>query len=250
MAGHSKWANIKHRKARQDAVKGKVFTKFIREITVAARLGGPIEAENPRLRAIVSKALGANMSRDVVNRAIARGSNSDDGKDLHEITYEGYGVQGVAVLVECMTDNVNRTVAEVRHAFAKTGGNLGTNGSVSYLFNQRGEIEVLRTALPEESLMELALESGADDVIIDEDCYTLICAVAQFGAVMDALSQRRLRTERAEITRHASTQTDITEVEQAEKIIRLIDMLEDLDDVQNVYSNASFSDAIMEQLNH
>ena len=249
MAGHSKWANIKHRKARQDAVKGKVFTKLIREITVAARMGGPIEQDNPRLRAIVAKALAANMSRDVINRAIARGASSDDGKDLHEITYEGYGINGVAVLVECMTDNVNRTVAEVRHAFSKTGGNLGTNGSVAYLFSQRGEIDVPVKAASEDQLMEIALEAGADDVSREDDVFTIICPPAQFGSLMDALGKHKIGHERAEVTMHASTQADITDPEQAEKILKLIDMLEDLDDVQNVYTNADFSAEVMESLN-
>ncbi|NNM52973.1 MAG: YebC/PmpR family DNA-binding transcriptional regulator [Pseudomonadales bacterium] len=248
MAGHSKWANIKHRKARQDAVKGKVFTKFIREITVAARMGGPLEADNPRLRAIVAKALAANMSRDVVNRAIARGANSDDGKNLNEITYEGYGVNGVAVLVECMTDNLNRTVAEIRHAFSKTGGNLGTNGSVAYLFTQRGEIDIPRS-VPEDKLMELALDAGADDVATEDEGYTVFCTPAQFGPIMDTLAQHKIPHDRAEVTMHASMQADIAELEQAEKILRMIDMLEDLDDVQNVYTNANFTQDVMEALN-
>ncbi len=249
MAGHSKWANIKHRKARQDAVKGKVFTKLIREITVAARIGGAQESDNPRLRAVVSKALAANMSRDVINRAIARGAQSDDGKDLAEITYEGYGVHGVAVLVETMTDNLNRTVAEVRHAFSKTGGNLGTSGSVAYLFSQRGEVDVDRHQIGEDQLMELALEAGADDVQSDDETYTIICAPAAFGAVMDALAQAKIEPSRAELTMHASTAADITDLESAEKIMKMIDMLEDLDDVQNVYSNANFSAEVMQALN-
>ena len=241
MAGHSKWANIKHRKARQDAVKGKVFTKFIREITVAARLGGPIEAENPRLRAIVSKALGANMSRDVVNRAIARGSNSDDGKDLHEITYEGYGVQGVAVLVECMTDNVNRTVAEVRHAFAKTGGNLGTNGSVSYLFNQRGEIEVLRTALPEESLMELALEADAEDFKSEPQGYEILTEPAAFEAVHKQIEAKNIKYEAAEITSIPTVTVPLNDETAIAAVNRLIEALEEHDDVKEVHFNADFA---------
>lgn len=248
MAGHSKWANIKHRKARQDAVKGKVFTKFIREITVAARVGGPNEGDNPRLRAIVSKALTANMSRDVINRAIARGASSDDGKDLAEITYEGYGINGVAVLVESMTDNLNRTVAEIRHAFSKNGGNLGTNGSVAYLFAKRGEIAFAK-GVDEDKVMELALEAGADDIVSDEDGVTVVTAPESFGSVLDALSHAKLTPEHAEVTMHASTQADITDVEQAEKIMKMIDMLEDLDDVQNVYTNANFSAEVMDALN-
>lgn len=248
MAGHSKWANIKHRKARQDASKGKVFTKFIREITVAARLGGPSEADNPRLRAIVAKALGANMTRDVVNRAIQRGAGGEDDKKLDELTYEGYGVGGVAVLVETMTDNVNRTVAEVRHAFGKNGGNLGTSGSVAYLFAKRGEIS-FPAGSDEDKLMEVALEAGADDVEGDSDGFVVVTTPEAFGAVVDALEAAGLKSEGAEVTMKASTEADITDVEQAEKILKMIDMLEDLDDVQNVYTNASFSDEVMAALN-
>jgi YebC/PmpR family DNA-binding regulatory protein len=248
MAGHSKWANIKHRKARQDAVKGKVFTKYIREITVASRMGGPSEGDNPRLRAIVAKALTANMSRDIINRAIQRGAGGEDEKKLDELTYEGYGVSGVAVLVETMTDNVNRTVSEVRHAFSKNGGNLGTNGSVSYLFSKRGEI-TFSADVGEDKVMEIALESGADDVQTDAEHITVITTPEAFGAVMDALNAAGLKAEQAEVTMAASTQAEITDVEQAEKIMKLIDMMEDLDDVQNVYTNASFSDDVMAALN-
>lgn len=248
MAGHSKWANIKHRKARQDASKGKVFTKFIREITVAARLGGPNEADNPRLRAIVAKALGANMSRDVVNRAIQRGAGGEDDKKLDELTYEGYGVGGVAVLVETMTDNVNRTVAEVRHAFGKNGGNLGTSGSVAYLFAKRGEIS-FPAGSDEDKLMEVALEAGADDVEGDSNGFVVVTTPEAFGAVVDALEAAGLKSEGAEVTMKASTEADIADLEQAEKILKMIDMLEDLDDVQNVYTNASFSDEVMAALN-
>ena len=248
MAGHSKWANIKHKKARTDASRGKVFTKFIREITVAARLGGPNEADNPRLRAIVSKALGANMTRDVINRAISRGAGGDDDKKLDELTYEGYGVGGVAVLVETMTDNINRTVSEVRHAFSKNGGNLGTSGSVAYLFAKRGEI-VFNADTDEDRLLEIALEAGADDVESDDDGFTVVTTPEAFGDVVDALEAAKLTSEQAEVTMKASTEADITDVEQAEKILKLIDMLEDLDDVQNVYTNANCSEAVMAALN-
>lgn len=248
MAGHSKWANIKHRKARQDASKGKVFTKYIREITVAARMGGGNEADNPRLRAIVAKALSANMSRDVINRAIARGAGGEDDKKLDELTYEGYGIAGVAVLVETMTDNLNRTVSEVRHAFTKNGGNLGTSGSVAYLFSQRGEIS-FPAGSDEDKIMEIALEAGADDVESDEDGVVVVTSVVSFGPVVDALEAAGLKPEQAEVTMKASTQADIADTEQAEKILKMIDMLEDLDDVQNVYTNAQFSDAVMAALN-
>jgi len=248
MAGHSKWANIKHRKARQDAVKGKVFTKYIREIVVAARMGGPSESDNPRLRAIVAKALTANMTRDIINRAIQRGAGGEDDKKLDELSYEGYGVGGVAVLVETMTDNINRTVSEVRHAFSKHGGNMGTNGSVAYLFSKRGEIS-FPAGTDEDRIMEVALESGADDVQTTEDGITVITTPEAFGAVMDALATAGLKPENAEVTMSATTQADITDVEQAEKIMKMIDMLEDLDDVQNVYTNAEFSADVMTALN-
>lgn len=248
MAGHSKWANIKHRKERQDAKKAKVFTKYLREITVAARMGGPREEDNPRLRAIVAKALTSNMSRDVINRAIQRGAGGEDDKRLDELTYEGYGVGGVAVLVEAMTDNVNRTVGEVRHAFSKNGGNLGTNGSVAYLFSKRGEI-VFASGVDEDKVMEVALESGADDVQNDEDGVTVVTSPEAFGGVLDALNGAGLKPESAEVTMSASTQADIDDAEQAEKILKMIDMLEDLDDVQEVYTNANFTPDVMAALN-
>ncbi|MCC2639112.1 MAG: hypothetical protein K0Q68_2831 [Moraxellaceae bacterium] len=248
MAGHSKWANIKHRKARQDAVKGKVFTKYIREIVTAARMGGPSESDNPRLRAIVAKALTANMTRDIINRAIQRGAGGDDEKKLDELTYEGYGVAGVAVLVEAMTDNINRTVSDVRHAFSKHGGNLGTNGSVAYLFSKRGEI-VFAPGTSEDKVMEVALEAGADDVQSDEHGITVVTTPEGFGAVLDALNAAGLKAESAEVTMSATTQADITDVEQAEKIMKMIDMLEDLDDVQEVYTNANFTSEVMAALN-
>ena len=248
MAGHSKWANIKHRKARQDASKGKVFTKFIREITVAARLGGPSEADNPRLRAIVAKALGANMTRDVVNRAIQRGAGGEDDKKLDELTYEGYGVGGVAVLVETMTDNVNRTVAEVRHAFGKNGGNLGTSGSVAYLFAKRGEIS-FPAGSDEDKLMEVALEAGADDVVTQEDgSVEVYTSFADFLSVNEALTEAGFKGDEAEVAMIPSIMAPITDVETAQKVLRLIDALEDLDDVQNVYHNAEIADEIMQQL--
>lgn len=247
MAGHSKWANIKHRKAAQDAKRGKVFTKYIREITVAARMGGPMVEDNPRLRAVVDKALGANMTRDTVDRAIKRGAGGDDDKDLDELGYEGYGPGGVAILVETMTDNVNRTVAEVRHAFSKAGGNLGTNGSVAYLFTRRGELS-FAPGVDEEALIEAALEAGAEDVASHDDgSADVITSFESFGAVQDALKIAGFAADDAEVTMAAETQADL-DVETAAKVMRLIDALEDLDDVQNVYSNGNFTAELMEQL--
>ncbi|BDX17233.1 transcriptional regulatory protein PmpR [Halopseudomonas aestusnigri] len=247
MAGHSKWANIKHRKAAQDAKRGKIFTKLIRELTVSAKVGGGNPADNPRLRAAVDKALGANMTRDTIDRAIARGAGSNDADNMEELTYEGYGAGGVAVLVEAMTDNRNRTVSEVRHAFSKCGGNLGTDGSVAYLFARRGQLTFSADA-DEESLMEVALESGAEDFVTNDDgSFDVFTSFEEFGAVRDALEAAGFAPESAEVTMVPSTQAEL-DLDTAQKVVRLIDMLEDLDDVQNVYSNASISDDIMEQL--
>lgn len=247
MAGHSKWANIKHRKARQDATRGKLFTKYIRELVSAAKQGEPDPAKNPRLRAVVEKALSVNMTRDTINRAIARGAGNDEADNLKEITYEGYGVGGVAVLVETMTDNINRTVPDVRHCFTKTGGNLGTSGSVAYLFTKRGEISFNDLSL-EDKVMEVALEAGADDIENDGESIMVITSPENFGDVQDALTAAGLKSDNAEVTMHPSTQADITDPDQAKQIMKMIDMLEDLDDVQNVYTNVNFSDDVMATL--
>jgi len=247
MAGHSKWANIRHRKAGQDAKRGKIFTKLIREITIAARMGGPEVANNPRLRAVVDKSLTANMTRDTIERAIKRGAGEDGDKNLDELTYEGYGPGGAAILVETMTDNVNRTVGEVRHAFSKAGGNLGTNGSVAYMFTRRGEI-AFPAGLDEEALMEQALELGAEDVLNNDDgSIDVITAFETFGGILDGLKDVGFIPAGAEVTMAAENLMDM-DVEMAEKVMRLIDALEDLDDVQNVYSNANFTAELMEQL--
>ncbi|WP_425056032.1 YebC/PmpR family DNA-binding transcriptional regulator [Pseudomonas abyssi] len=247
MAGHSKWANIKHRKAAQDAKRGKIFTKLIRELTVSAKVGGGNPADNPRLRAAVDKALGANMTRDTIDRAIARGAGSNDADNMEELTYEGYGAGGVAVLVEAMTDNRNRTVSEVRHAFGKCGGNLGTDGSVAYLFTRRGQIG-FAAGTDEDALMEAALEAGAEDVVANDDgSFGVFTRFEEFGTVRDALESAGFSAESAEVTMIPSTETEL-DLDTAQKVVRLIDMLEDLDDVQNVYSNASISDEILEQL--
>ncbi|MFK5892656.1 MAG: YebC/PmpR family DNA-binding transcriptional regulator [Pseudomonadota bacterium] len=247
MAGHSKWANIQHRKKGQDAKRGKLFTKFIREITVAARMGGPDESANPRLRAVVEKALRANMTRDTVGRAVKRGAGTDDGSNFDEIRYEGYGPVGVAIMVDCLTDNKNRTVAEVRHAFSKAGGSLGTDGSVSYLFSKIGVIS-FPAGSDEEAIMEAALDVGADDVETNDDgSIDVTTDDATFMTVKDAMATAGFEAEMAEITMTASTSVDLS-LDDAQKVIRIVDMLEDLDDVQNVYSNAEFSDDVMAQL--
>ncbi len=247
MAGHSKFANIKHRKAAQDAKRGKIFTKLIREIVVASKMGGPEPDNNPRLRDAVSKALSANMKRDTVEKAIKRGSGAGDSENYNEVRYEGYGVSGVAVMVDCLTDNINRTVSEVRHAFTKCGGNLGTDGSVAYLFTKQGTL-TYPAGSDEDAIMEAALEAGAEDVVTNEDgSIEVITTPEAFTTVKEAMFAAGFETDMAEVTMVPSTSVEL-ELEDAQKIMRLIDMLEDLDDVQNVYTNADFSEEVMQQL--
>ncbi|MFB2927856.1 YebC/PmpR family DNA-binding transcriptional regulator [Aeromonas hydrophila] len=242
MAGHSKWANIKHRKAAQDAKRGKIFTKLIREITTSARLGDADPANNPRLRAAVAAALTGNMTRDTINRAIQRGAGGGDGEQLETIVYEGYGPAGSAVMVECLTDNRNRTVAEVRHAFSKCGGNLGTDGSVAYLFSKKGLLTFV--GVDEDALMDAALEAGADDVVTEEDgSIEVYTTPNDFGTVLDGLEAAGFKAQSAEVTMIPSTEAEL-DAETAPKLMRLIDMLEDLDDVQEVYHNGSISDEV------
>ncbi len=247
MAGHSKWANIRHRKAKQDALKGKLYTRLIREITVAARMGDADPDANPRLRAAVDKALIANMSRDVIERAIKRGAGDGEGADVEEIRYEGYGPGGVAVIVDCMTNNRNRTVADVRHAFSKGGGNLGTDGSVAWLFDKLGQINFAPGA-DEEKLMELALENGADDITVNEDkSIDIDTSPETFTAMMAALKKAGFTPTVADVNWVAKTGAPIADIETAEKFIKLVDMLEELDDVQNVFSNAELPDEMAER---
>ena len=247
MAGHSKWANIQHRKKAQDAKRGKVFTKLIREITVAARTGDADPAANPRLRLAVDKALGANMNKDTIERAIKRGSGAQDGENFDEIRYEGYGPGGVAVMVDCMTDNRNRTVSEVRHAFTKAGGNLGTSGSVAFQFVQTGILSY-PAGSDEDSIMEAALEAGANDVVSSDDgSIDVLTEVEGFVNVREAMVTAGFEPEQAEVTMRAENTTPLDR-DDAEKMIRLIDVLEDLDDVQEVYSNADISAEILAEL--
>ena len=243
MAGHSKWSNIKHRKAGQDAKRAKIFTKIIRELTVAARDGGGNVDDNPGLRTVVDKAKAAQMPKDTMERAIARGAGGQDGVDLAALTYEGYGPGGIAILVETMTDNRNRTVAEVRHAFTKAGGNLGTDGSVAYMFDKKGQI-AFAPGVDEDTVMELAIESGAEDVETEDDgSISVVTEPEDFISVRDALTEGGCEPAAAEVTMLAQNYTDL-DGDTAEKVIRLIDALEDLDDVTNVYTNASFPDEI------
>jgi YebC/PmpR family DNA-binding regulatory protein len=246
MAGHSKWANIKHRKAGQDAKRGKIFTKLLREITVAVKSGGPDAGTNPTLRTAIDKALGSNMRRDTIDNAIKKASGAQEGANYEEVRYEGYGPGGTAVMVECLTDNRNRTVSDVRHAFTKAGGNLGTDGSVAYLFTKTGIISYAEGA-DEDALMEAALEAGANDVITNDDgSIDVMTSPEDYLAVKEALIAAGFAPDNAEVTMQASTQTEL-DAEDAEKMLRLIDRLEDLDDVQNVYSNADISEEIVAQ---
>ena len=247
MAGHSKWANIKHRKAAQDAKRGKIFTKLIREIVVASKMGGPDQDSNPRLRDAVSKALSANMKKDTVANAIKRGAGAGEDENYDEVRYEGYGPNGVAVMVDCLTDNRNRTVSEVRHAFTKSGGNLGTDGSVSYLFTKQGMM-TYPSGSDEDTIMEAALEAGADDVVSNDDgSIEVITEWEELTTVKEAMTAAGHEPETADVIHQAATSVDL-ELEDAEKVMRLIDMLEDLDDVQSVHTNADFSEEVMAQL--
>ena len=247
MAGHSKWANIQHKKKKVDAKRGKVFTKIIRLITVAARMGGADPASNPRLREAVIKAKAANMPNDNIDRAIKKGAGDADGSVMEEITYEGYGAGGVAMMVECLTDNRNRTVAEVRHAFSKSGGNLGTDGSVAYLFSKQGQMSFAKGA-DEEKIMEVGLECGADDIINNDDgTIDVTVAPEHFADLKEAFEKQQLETEYADISMVAATNITVDK-DTAEKVLRLQDILEDLDDVQNVYSNADIADDILASL--
>jgi len=248
MSGHSKWSSIKHKKAAVDAKRGKIFTRYIREITVAARNGDDPDA-NPRLRAAIAAAKGVNMPKDNIDRAVAKGAGGGDGASIEEIRYEGYGQGGVAILVDCMTDNRNRTVAEVRSTLTKAGGNMGESGCVSWMFHQRGLFVFDRNEVDEDALMEAALEAGAEDVQDkpDEGCIEVTCDPADFAQVQEALVAAGLNAQVTEVAWIPENNVPV-EGEMAEKLIRLIERLEDLDDVQNVYANYDISDAEMERI--
>ena len=237
MAGHSKWANIKHRKARQDASRGKVWTKVIREITVAAK-GGPEPDDNPRLRLALEKANAANMPKDTIKRAIEKGSGTGETGVLEEIVLEGYGPGGVAILVEAMSDNRNRTVSDVRHAFSKFGGNLGTDGSVSYLFNKIGIIHVSKD-YSEEDILEVALDAGADDLVDEGEYFEIITSNTELSNVLEALKNNNIEKTNAELTLRAETSVSLDQ-ETSEKVLKIMDFMDELDDVQEVHTNAEF----------
>ncbi len=244
MAGHSKWANIQHRKGAQDARRGKIFTKLIREITVAARMGGGDAATNPRLRHAIDKALAQNMTRDTIERAMKRGAGTLEGVHYEEARYEGYGPGGAAVMVDCMTDNRVRTVADVRHAFTKCSGNLGTDGSVSYLFSKNGVLSYAPGS-DEDRIMAAALEAGAEDIVTNDDgSIEVLTTPDTFEHIKKAMTAVQIAPAHAEITMRASTSTTLSG-EDARKMAKLLDMLEDLDDVQNVYSNADLPESVV-----
>ena len=247
MAGHSKWANIKHRKGRQDAKRGKIFSVLIRELTVAAKLGGGVPDDNPRLRTAIDKALAANMTKDTIERAVQRGAGGLEGENLEEVSFEGYGPGGIAIIVESMTDNNNRTVAEVRHAFTKSGGNLGTNGSVSYLFEKKGIITV-SSEQDAEQIMEVSIEAGAEDIEINEDLTTTVSSSPEdFQNIKNALINQDFNIDDSEISLVPET-TVQADMDTSLKVYKLLEMLEDLDDTQNVTSNIEFADGMLEEL--
>jgi len=247
MAGHSKWANIKHRKAAQDAKRGKIFTRLIKEITVAARLGGGDPEANPRLRQAVDKALASNMPKDNIDRAIKRGTGELEGVSYEEVTYEGYAPGGVAVLVECMTDNKNRTVGEIRHAFSKGGGNLGEDGSAAYIFHKTGMLIFDGQSVDEDALMEAAMEAGAEDIQTEEGQQVVYTDPQEFEAVKAALAEGGFEPQVAEVTMKPDNTVRV-EGDKAEKVLKLLDALEDHDDVQNVYANYDIPDEVFEQV--
>lgn len=238
MAGHSKWANIKHKKAKEDAKRGKIFTRLIRELTIAARSGGSDPNSNPRLRLAITKAQAENMTKDTMERAIKRGAGELEGVQMEEVRFEGYGPSGVAIMVDCLTDNNNRTVGEVRHAFSKCGGNLGTSGSVAFQFKEQGVL-FFETVKDEDALMEAALEAGAQDIEFNEGSAEVITDPADYAAVYEALVAAGFSPDESEVTMRAENLSPVS-AEDAEKVMRLIDMLEELDDVQTVVSNADF----------
>ncbi len=247
MAGHSKWANIQHRKGAQDKKRGKLFTKLIREISVAAKMGGSDFDANPRLRLAVDKAKAQSMPKDNIERAVKRGAGETDGADYLEIRYEGYGPGGTAVMVDCLADNRNRTVAEVRHAFTKFGGNLGADGSVNYLFNQVGQL-MFAAGSNEELVMEAAIDAGAEDVVTDVDgSIEVLTSPGDFEQVRDVMLAAGITAENAQVTMRASTSAELG-VKEATSMIKMLDMLEDLDDVQEVYSNADISEDVLAKI--
>ncbi len=248
MAGHSKWANIKHKKGAADAKRGKVFTRLIKEITVAARMGGGDPAANPRLRSAIASAKSENMPKDNIARAVKKGTGEIEGEVYEEILYEGYGPGGVAVLVECMTDNRNRTVADIRHYFSKSNGNLGESGCVNWMFDKKGLILIDKEAANEEELMDVALEAGAEDVVEEDTEFQVITAPEEFDAVREAMEEGGVTFIEASVSMIPQNTVEVTEEKVAKSLLKLLESLEDHDDVQNVHANFDIDDQLMEQL--
>ncbi|WP_419175504.1 YebC/PmpR family DNA-binding transcriptional regulator [Desulfosediminicola sp.] len=248
MAGHSKWANIKHKKGAADAKRGKIFTRLIKEITVAARMGGGDIDGNPRLRSAVASAKAENMPKDNITRAIKKGTGELEGEVYDEILYEGYGPGGVAVLVECMTDNRNRTVADIRHYFSKSNGNLGESGCVAWMFDKKGLIQVDKATMSEDELMDVALDAGAEDVVEEDEQFQVLTAPEDFDAVREAMEEAGVAMLSAEVSMVPKNTIDVTEENIAKSLMKLLDSLEDHDDVQNVHANFDIDDSLMEKL--
>ncbi|MEN8140162.1 MAG: YebC/PmpR family DNA-binding transcriptional regulator [Thermodesulfobacteriota bacterium] len=248
MAGHSKWANIKHRKGAQDAKRGKIFTRLIKEITMAAKLGGGDPSANPRLRSAIAAAKAENMPKDNIERGIKKGTGELEGVSYEEIRYEGYGPGGVAVLVDCMTDNRNRTVGEVRYFFSKSGGNLGESGCVAFMFDRKGSIIINKADTDEETLMDLVLEAGAEDVIEEEETFQVISEPDEFDAVRAAVEKAEISMVEAAISMIPQNTVEVAEEKAAKSLMKLLENLEDNDDVQDVYANFDIPDSIMEKL--
>ncbi len=247
MSGHSKWSTIKHKKGAADAKRGKIFTKLIKEITIAARMGGGDPDANPRLRSAVNAAKAQNMPKDNLERAIKKGTGELEGVQYEEMSYEGYGPGGVAVLVECLSDNKNRTIADVRYIFSKAGGNIGTDGCVSWMFDKKGLIIVEKSESDEETLMEVGLEAGAEDVSDEGDCFEIITDPGSFEAVKEAVEKASIKIEMAEVTMIPQTQTRL-EGKEAEQMVRFMEALDDCDDIQQFYSNADISDEVLKAM--
>ena len=248
MSGHSKWSTIKRKKGANDAKRGKIFTKLIKEITIAARMGGGDSEGNPRLRSAVTAAKGENMPKENIDRAIKKGTGDLDGAVYEEILYEGYGPGGVAVLVETMTDNKNRTVADIRHFFAKSGGNLGESGCVGWMFDKKGTLSVAKEGVTEEELMDLALEAGAEDVVEEEDAFQIVTAPEAFNDVVDRLEKSNVKFSEASLSMVPQNSIEVTEEKTARSLLRLLENLEDHDDVQKVHANFDIADELMELL--
>ena len=247
MAGHSKWANIKHRKAAQDAKRGKIFTKLIRELVVAAKAGGPNPDDNPRLRAGVDKALGANMKRDTVDKAIARGAGAGDGENYDEITYEGYAPGGIAVLVECMTDNRNRTSGDIRSTLSKNGGSLAEPGAVSWQFERKGVV-LVPTSVEEDDVMLVALDAGAEDIVDEGDMWRVTTPPSELPVVREALEDAGIAVESADLAMLPASTVEVADIGAVKQLMKLMDLLDDLDDVQDVHGNMDVADELLDEV--